>query len=154
MTQTYNREFFTSNIDRIIQDIHQNGRELGVVFFDIDHFKKINDTFGHNVGDEVLKELVRRVGESIREDDYLIRWGGEEFIVLITTQSINKAHKVAKHLRSTVEHHHFKEVEHITCSFGVTLLKRNEDIYKAIKRSDDALYTSKENGRNQVTLLS
>jgi len=153
LTQAFNRAFFTANIDSIVTDCYAQTSRLGILFFDIDHFKNINDRFGHNVGDEILKELVAQIKNSIRESDFLIRWGGEEFIVLLPTHSIKAASKVAEHLRKMIEEHLFKEVGHLTCSLGVTLLRdQDEDIYAAIKRADEALYCSKESGRNSVSI--
>jgi diguanylate cyclase (GGDEF)-like protein len=153
LTGAYNREFFASNIDSIIDDTSKRGRAVGILFFDIDHFKNINDTYGHDIGDKVLKELVARVSDSIRESDYLIRWGGEEFIVLIAIRSLKGATRVAEHLRSMIENHSFEEVKSITCSFGVTVLHHDhENIEEAIKRADQALYRSKESGRNRITM--
>ncbi|MBN2824253.1 MAG: diguanylate cyclase [Campylobacterales bacterium] len=152
LTGAYNREFFDSNIDNIIQKCYSNKTQLGIIFFDIDHFKNINDTYGHHAGDEVLKELVLRVGASIRDDDYLLRWGGEEFIVLISVHSAAQAKRVGEHLRSMIEHHQFKEIGQLTCSFGVTLHKPNETIEQSIQRADEALYLSKESGSNRATV--
>ena len=152
LTDAYNREFFEKQIDKVIAENKQKNRLLGILFFDIDHFKEVNDKYGHNMGDFVLKELAMRVKESIRSDDYLIRWGGEEFIVLLSTKSLQEAETSAEHLRSMIENHHFDGLEKITCSFGVTL-HNNEPITQTIERADKALYLSKENGRNLVTKL-
>ncbi len=153
LTGAYNREFYKTNITKIIQKREYNHQQLGVIFFDIDHFKVINDTYGHAIGDEVLKELVARVSVSIRNDDYLLRWGGEEFVVFIATHSLKQAKRASEHLRSMIEHHPFKEVGKLTCSFGVTLHQYDEMIEKTIQRADEALYISKESGRNRVTTL-
>lgn len=153
LTDAYNREFFDKRISKIIDENSKNSRYLAVILFDIDLFKDVNDTYGHNIGDYVLKELVKRINSSIRESDYLIRWGGEEFIVLLSAKSINEARSSAEHLRSMVEHHDFKDVENITCSFGVTLHKEGENILQTIERADKALYKSKNEGRNRVTTL-
>lgn len=153
LTGAYNREFFDKNIAEITRDIKMKGRSLGLIFFDIDHFKEVNDTYGHNVGDHVLQALSRIVMDSIRESDYLIRWGGEEFIVLVSTSSLGEATRVAEHLRSRIEHYTFESVEKITCSFGVTLHTVDEKIIDTIQRVDGAMYKSKNEGRNRVTTL-
>jgi len=155
LTHTYNREFFASNAKKIIHNTYSQNKKLAIIFFDIDHFKKINDTYGHDIGDYVLQELVAQVKASVRESDYLIRWGGEEFILLIATQSIDGAKKVAQNLRLIIEDYPFEHIKKLTCSFGVTLLlSKNEEIQSAIKRADQALYFSKKSGRNCVTLHS
>lgn len=153
LTNAYNREFFDKRIEQIILENSKNNKSSALIFFDIDYFKDVNDTYGHNTGDDVLKELVSRVKDSIRKSDYLIRWGGEEFIVLLSTKSFDEARATAEHLRSMIENHYFKEVEKITCSFGVTLYKDNEQIMQTVDRADKALYKSKNNGRNRVTIL-
>ena len=153
LTGAYNREFFERQTDKIAREKEENGKFLGVILFDIDHFKAVNDDYGHNVGDYVLKELVKSVLNSIRGGDYLVRWGGEEFIVLISTKSLEEAESTANHLRSMIEHHKFEEVQNITCSFGVTLKLNEESIITTVERADRALYLSKENGRNRVTSL-
>lgn len=153
LTNAYSRDFFENNIDIIQKNIYNNSKHLGILIFDIDKFKKINDTFGHSVGDTVLKTLVDVVKHSIREEDILIRWGGEEFIILLEIESIEKLSDVAEHIRVKIESNHFGMIKHLTCSFGITLHKDNETINKAIERSDKALYISKNSGRNQVQIL-
>jgi diguanylate cyclase (GGDEF)-like protein len=153
LTGVYNREFFEIQVEKIREQNYSNSHLLGVILFDIDHFKTVNDTFGHNVGDNVLKELAQRVERSIRTSDYLIRWGGEEFIILMTAKSSQEVEKTAQHLCSMIEHHFFEDVKKVTCSFGVTLHLPNESIKATVQRADKALYASKKNGRNQVTAL-
>ena len=150
LTSAYSRYFFEKNIKIFRETIHQNGKHLGFIMFDIDKFKNVNDTFGHNVGDMVLKSLVEVVRESIREKDILIRWGGEEFIVILEIESMQQLKQVAEHIRVKVEKNRFEEVEHITCSFGITLHRSEETIDQTIERADQALYTAKNSGRNQV----
>ena len=151
LTGAFNREFFDTQTPKIISENHKSGSFLGLILFDIDHFKAINDTYGHNVGDYVLQELVRIVTKSIRKSDYLVRWGGEEFIVLLSVGSIDEVHKRAEHLRALVEAHRFEGIKKITCSFGFTLHLSDELIVSTVKRADDALYFSKKKGRNRVT---
>ncbi len=153
LTGAYNREFFNSNIERIIYETEKHSMMLGIIYFDIDHFKRVNDTYGHDVGDYVLRELVKRVKESVRESDYLIRWGGEEFIILISVDTNREVRRAAEHLRSMIEHLKLEHIGRATCSFGTTLFDyKHEDVHSAIKRADDALYLSKTNGRNRVTV--
>ncbi|MBU0631975.1 diguanylate cyclase [bacterium] len=150
MTNAYNRYFFENNIKIIRESIYKNDKFLGLIMFDVDKFKDVNDTFGHNVGDDVLKTLVKVVKKSIREKDILIRWGGEEFIVVLEIESLERLQQVAEHIRTKVEKHHFDTVDHITCSFGVTLYKQKETIDQTIERADQALYMAKNDGRNLV----
>ncbi|MDD5157594.1 GGDEF domain-containing protein [Sulfurimonas sp.] len=150
LTNAYNREYFQENINFIIEESCKKELHVGVVMFDIDYFKNVNDTYGHSVGDFVLKYLVWSVGNVIRSEDLLIRWGGEEFLLIIQTKSIEELILITQKIRETIEGEDFKEVKQITCSFGVTLHMDNEDISNSIKRADDALYEAKESGRNRV----
>ncbi|MDD5717910.1 MAG: diguanylate cyclase [Sulfuricurvum sp.] len=151
LTGAFNREFLDNSIQDIIRDTEP--KQLGIIMSDIDYFKRVNDTYGHNRGDEVLKQFVRTIQKSIRNEDYVIRWGGEEFIILMRMDSIESLRISAEHIRIAVENAHFKEVEKMTASFGVTLYKRGEKFSVTIARADKALYMAKANGRNQVHLV-
>ena len=153
LTGAYNREFFENNVESIIQEGTKRGLFVGLIFFDIDHFKAVNDLHGHNVGDYILKELSHKILSSIRSNDYLIRWGGEEFIILSETKSLEELTRMAEHLRSMISHYQFDEVKTVTCSFGVTLHIGTENIRDTIERVDGAMYTSKHSGRNRVTAV-
>lgn len=150
LTGAYNREFFDANIDILIKNSKKSSNSLGLTLFDIDHFKEVNDVYGHNVGDVILKDLTKCVESAIRKDDYLIRWGGEEFIVVFETKSIIEAKRMAEHIRGKIAYHVFEEVKNLTCSFGVIVIDEDEDILKNIERADKALYKAKETGRNKV----
>jgi len=150
LTQAYSREYFDMNCRVMIEESRISGEKLGLMMLDIDHFKKVNDTYGHNVGDDVLKRLVSVVKNSIRLNDTLVRWGGEEFIVLALVKSTDSLYATAEHIRKSVEKAYFNSVEHITISIGMTFYKENENIRDTIKRADDALYKAKNSGRNRV----
>lgn len=149
LTQAYSREFLKQNIDEIREKFETS--DLGLMLFDIDHFKKVNDNHGHNVGDAILKKLVRVVSKNLRHEDFLIRWGGEEFIVICGIKNIEELETIAEKLRTKIEQAKFQKISKLTVSFGITLIKTGEEILKSVKRADDALYVSKENGRNQVS---
>ena len=152
LTGALNREFFDSNIEMIIK--HElKSKKLGVTIADIDFFKKVNDTYGHNTGDIILKELTSLIKATIREDDYFIRWGGEEFIILSKVTSKEALLRALEHVRQRIEVSKFTDVNKLTCSFGTTVYIDGEDINKTIKRADEALYLSKESGKNKVTIL-
>jgi len=151
LTQTYNRFFFNKNIDLIIKQLDPM-KHLGVVMIDIDFFKKVNDTYGHDVGDTVLQELTRTVKNSIREKDYFIRWGGEEFILLLETNSSDSLFNVLNKIRDTINTQEFFQVGHITCSFGATIYIDEEEIDTSLQRADKLLYLAKENGRDQIQI--
>ena len=120
---------------------------------DIDHFKDVNDTYGHNRGDIVLKDFTTVIRDSVRDTDYLIRWGGEEFIVLMKVNCIDSLEKATEHIRQSIENYHFEEVDNITASFGITLYIQKEEIIDTLERIDKALYKAKDNGRNQVQVI-
>jgi len=94
--------------------------------------------------------MVSLVKRNIRRSDKLIRWGGEEFIVLLPANSIDEVYKEAEHLRKTIEHYKFDTLGHLTCSFGLSLHEEKVDIHESIKKADDKLYEAKKNGRNRV----
>ena len=152
LTNAYNREYFESNYQRKIIQAKNNKKQLGLAILDIDHFKKVNDTFGHDVGDYVLIELVNKINNFSRTEDTLIRWGGEEFLLMISIDSYQALFKVLENIRSLINNHYFQTVEKITVSIGGSIYVPNEAIKKAIKRADIALYSSKSNGRNMVNL--
>ncbi|MFA6192055.1 MAG: PAS domain S-box protein [Sulfurimonas sp.] len=151
LTGALNREFLDKNLPHIVNKI-ADSRHLGLAILDIDFFKNVNDTFGHIAGDGVLKELTKLVVSSIRNEDFFIRWGGEEFIILIESESIESLKRALEHIRQRVAHYTFCDVGALTCSFGATLYRVGEDIDSTIQRADKALYRAKENGRNQVQI--
>lgn len=150
LTKAYNRVYFEKNIDSLMASNLNEGKKTGIIFFDIDHFKKVNDTYGHKVGDDVLKTIVTLVKKNIRSSDKLIRWGGEEFLILLPANSLDEIYKEAEHLRKTIEHYKFDTLGHLTCSFGLSLHEEKVDIHESIKKADDKLYEAKKNGRNRV----
>ncbi len=153
LTHAYNREYFEQHIKHIIADCVKIKNQLAICMLDIDLFKKVNDTFGHDIGDYVLIELVRIINKFSRKDDILVRWGGEEFIIVFKTHSDNDLARVAENIRLIIEEHSFDRVANITCSLGVSVYKDQEDIKQTILRADKALYKAKENGRNRVVIV-
>ena len=150
LTNAISKDSFNEIIGfKIIESKHMNS-PLSMILFDIDHFKKINDTYGHLVGDTVLRELAEVVRSSIRESEYFVRWGGEEFIVLLPGTSLEGAKMVAEKLRRAIEAHRFPTVGQVTSSFGVTALHTDDTIKTFLERCDEALYEAKEAGRNRV----
>ena len=150
LTDTYNRRKF----DEIIAEEHDNGKNkkppFSLIMFDIDYFKRVNDKFGHSVGDEVLKQLCRLIRGLIRQGDLLIRWGGEEFILLLPATEMKEAEPFAERVRLEVEQETFPKVGQITISLGVAQLREGDSIDDLIKRVDNSLYKAKRQGRNRV----
>lgn len=124
---------------------------FGVIIIDIDYFKKINDTFGHLVGDQVLIEFAKILETNIRKIDVLGRWGGEEFMIICPETNFQGTIKVAQSLREIISEYEFSTVNKISASFGISAYNKNdENIDKIIARADSALYKAKVNGRNRV----
>lgn len=151
LTGCLNRAGFSSILMREQESLSKNGSPVSFVIMDIDHFKHINDTYGHNVGDEVLVNLTKLIQSKIRNTDALVRWGGEEFVVLCGDTPIQNAQFLAEKLRMAIENARLISQQQVTCSFGIAEMIAGEDPKCLFERADKALYASKENGRNRVT---
>lgn len=152
LTNAYNREFFENNYKRFIDNCKINNTKLALAILDIDYFKDVNDRFGHDVGDLFLIEFVQVIQKYSRKNDILIRWGGEEFILILELDSSKDLEKILENLRNSIEFHNFQKVGNKTCSIGATIYKDDEDILKTIKRADESLYDAKNSGRNKVII--
>lgn len=152
LTGAFNREYFEQNYQILINQYTATGHYLGIALLDIDHFKIVNDTYGHDVGDEVLKHFVNTVHKSSRDEDIFIRWGGEEFILILKIMTKANFFKVLDHLREVIEMENFPVVGQKTCSIGGSIYEHGEQIENTIKRADEAVYEAKENGRNMVVI--
>ena len=130
------------------------GVTLFLLMFDIDGFKAINDTYGHNIGDLVLKELTTLVASSIRKSDLFVRWGGEEFAILLRYSDPIAVMKIAEQIRKRIDEHPFRSIAHLTCSFGLTSVQSGETLEVVIDRADKALYRAKEEGKNTIRMES
>ncbi|MGI3212855.1 sensor domain-containing diguanylate cyclase [Roseovarius tibetensis] len=127
---------------------------LSMIMFDIDNFKAVNDKYGHNVGDEVLRRIAQAVLSRMRTVDYFGRWGGEEFAVLLPQTSLDGAKALAEDLRALIEGLEFDDDLKVTASFGVAARLDETEATALIERADRALYVSKDSGRNQVSVAS
>jgi len=152
LTQLYNRVKLDNVLEQEVLRVKRVHEEFSVIMIDVDHFKSVNDNFGHPAGDSVLKELACLLQENTRTVDVVGRWGGEEFMVLCLETPLEGAYELAEKLRAKIEEHHFKYVGHQTASFGVTDFSITDTVSKCIKRADDALYQAKGLGRNQVVI--
>ena len=153
LTGLYNRNFIDHHFSILSQGAAAKGRHLALILFDIDHFKQVNDNYGHNCGDEVLKTLSKHIDERLRGSDVLIRWGGEEFIVLTEVANPEQATHLAETLREMIANIHYDCIELVTSSFGVTLTQKHETLTPTVERADQALYSAKQQGRNRVVSL-
>jgi len=151
LTHIYNRLHFAHFLDVEIDKVKRYGGTFSIIFFDIDHFKKVNDSYGHSVGDDVLEQITAIVSSANRNADIFARYGGEEFIILTPETNINGAMIHAERLRRDIEKFEFDTIDHLTSSFGVTEFKVETDtIETLLDRADKALYIAKDNGRNRV----
>jgi diguanylate cyclase (GGDEF)-like protein len=153
LTCIYNRSYYFEKISNEIEQAKRYGTTFCIVLFDIDHFKKFNDTYGHLKGDEVLVKLSSTIKSHVRSADTFARWGGEEFIVLLEKTTLDKAELVAEHFRKQIENMKIPGIGKVTSSFGVTQFLEEDDDNKILKRADEALYLAKESGRNCVKVL-
>jgi diguanylate cyclase (GGDEF)-like protein/PAS domain S-box-containing protein len=152
LTGINNRRSFDDKFSELSNVALRYGRPLSLIMFDIDHFKNINDTYGHETGDSVLKELASIIKEALRTTDFFARYGGEEFMIIAQETPITTAKELAERLRYKTENHSFTVGLSITCSFGLTEAKKIDTYKDIINRVDAALYEAKEAGRNKVCI--
>lgn len=150
LTGIFNRLKFNELLDLEIRGVMRYGHPLSLIMFDIDHFKSINDTYGHLVGDAVLKEIAGLVTGNIRNVDIFARWGGEEFVILSPDSSLKAVSQVAEKLRHLIEVAAFSSPCKVTVSFGLAQFQEDDVANSFIKRADEALYRAKSFGRNRV----
>ncbi|MBI4833541.1 MAG: sensor domain-containing diguanylate cyclase [Planctomycetes bacterium] len=155
LTGIGNRRYTEINIRAKLDELKRYKWGFGVIFSDIDHFKKVNDTYGHDTGDEILKMVAKTMSSALRSFDFLGRWGGEEFVAIAVNVDKNELYGIAEKLRHLVEKSGLKlqkENLTVTISSGATLAHPDDTISSLIKRADKLMYQSKSNGRNQVTM--
>lgn len=158
LTGLYNRRAFDRRLDELIEQVNGEEACFCLLLFDIDHFKRINDSYGHIVGDKVLSEFGKQLGRLIRGGDFLARYGGEEFAILLPRTRLTNAFTVAENVRTTLERVRLKRsqsaqsLEAITVSIGVADYRSNEAREELIARCDRALYRAKNLGRNRTVL--
>lgn len=151
LTRLHNRMFLEESFIREIKRSRRYQDPFSVIMVDIDHFKEVNDTYGHDMGDNVLMIIAELLKKDIRDTDILGRWGGEEFLIICPHTGIHEAAILAEHLRVIVETHRFEGTDSKSCSLGVAEFDLGDEGHKeVIKRADQALYQAKRNGRNQV----
>jgi len=160
LTKLPNRSLFTSLVSREHLKLTKGGEHDCIVFADIDHFKKINDTYGHIMGDVILKETAKILLSSLRKSDVVGRFGGEEFIVFLPKTDMIQAQEVIERARKSIESSYYKINEHkdkninVTCSFGLTQFPMSQDLQTTIKKADEAMYMAKNKGRNRIEVFN
>ncbi len=150
LTQLFNRLKIDELLDAELKRASRYLAPFSVIMLDLDKFKSVNDTYGHQAGDDVLKELALILKENVRDSDIVGRWGGEEFIIIAPNTNLQEAMELAEKLRNKIAKFDFSFVGHKTGSFGVSTYVAGDDEKSLIKRADDALYHAKESGRNRV----
>lgn len=151
LTQLHNRYSIMSILQTEMERSKRYGEPLSVSMFDIDHFKEVNDTYGHDVGDSVLSSISDIVKHSLRNVDIIGRYGGEEFLIIMPNTSFEDAKVINDRVRLDVMKHGFDEVGSVTISIGMVTYNKKEDIDQLFKRLDKLLYISKQNGRNKLS---
>ena len=158
LTGLYNRRYFQQAIERMVMESSRTDTQLSIIMLDIDHFKRINDTYGHKAGDDVIRFMSRTLKNNIRKVDVAARYGGEEFVLLLHNTNANGAAKLAEKIRILIKDASINadgSQLNITSSFGVSSFPSIVmSAGQLVKSADDALYHSKNNGRNMVTLYS
>lgn len=153
LTKLPNRRTFNLNFQKALQLYKRDKIARSVIFFDIDNFKLINDTYGHLIGDTVLKRIATILNIQIRSSDYISRWGGEEFLILLQDSALEESYEVAQKLRTTIENDielHDMIKGGVTASFGVATFELDDTLEKIVTRADEALYKAKHKGKNCV----
>ena len=159
LTETLNRNEILKIGNKLVNEKYKLNYKLSIGMMDIDYFKRINDIYGHQIGDIILKDVAKIVKNNLRESDYIGRYGGEEFLILLTNTGINKAQMVGERIRKAVEDYSYelknKKIVKVTVSLGFFEFdKPNNSFYEGIKKADKALYKAKEYGRNRVIISS
>lgn len=153
LTQTLNRVSFNDTVKREIAAAKLNNSSLSLIFLDIDHFKIINDQYGHDCGDSILMAVAKVIKENLRRNDTVFRFGGEEFVILVNQLDLANTEQLARRIRSAIESnilvYDMKPIK-VTASLGVSSLRHDDSFDSFIKRADHAMYKAKRNGRNQV----
>lgn len=148
LTGAHRKSYFNIELEEIVKSKIAST----LVILDLDDFKRINDTYGHQVGDVILQEFSQLIKHQIRQSDIFARWGGEEFALLLTDIDVTEAVKRSQSLLETISEFSFSTIGHLTASFGISYLRDNDTIDTLFERADKALYRAKKNGKNQVAL--
>lgn len=153
LTNTWNREIFSKFIEREYLEMKRGKPTFSLVYFDVDHFKEINDNYNHNIGDFILRDLIKLIKSYLREYDSISRWGGDEFLILFPDTTLPEAVQVISRIKQIINRRNFiyeaKEIN-VSCSFGIAPGTLEKDIEKIIDEADSLLYLAKKNGRDRI----
>ncbi len=153
LTGVYNREFFQKELTKKTKSANRYDQSFALAMVDVDNFKNVNDTYGHQVGDEVLKKLADSINKNIREDDVFARWGGEEFVIIANGADINSIIELIKKIQKEIIKVDFGVAKNVTASYGLTVYKEKDNEESILKRADEALYLAKEKGRDRYEVV-
>lgn len=156
LTGALRKEHTHTEVEKNLYNFVQSSAPFCLVFIDLDHFKNINDTYGHSTGDEVLSEASRRIKNALRENDSLIRYGGDEFLAILGHSSLSAGIKVAERIISSISTLPIVVNDkklNMTVSIGITTPERSDTTMSLIDRADEALYKAKRNGRNRIEYI-
>ena len=159
LTGVYNRRYYDIHCKQLIENNNKEKKPIAVCVLDIDHFKKINDTYGHKIGDDVIKQVASITANSIRVTDNLIRYGGEEFVVIINNIIEDQALKIAERIRRNISEYEFIKPDNsgtfsVTISIGITMFRSDDNEITIFQRADSNLYQAKQTGRNKAVIAS
>jgi len=154
LTNCYNRRFFMQKLEEEIERAKRNGNKFSLIMLDIDRFKSINDRFGHNAGDLVLKSMAEMIKNRIRKIDTLARWGGEEFVLLLPDTPVENAARLAEELRESLSRMDIQGVGRVTASFGVAGYCPGDSVDSLVNKADNMMYEAKAAGRNCVRYMN
>jgi diguanylate cyclase (GGDEF)-like protein len=155
LTKTWNRGIFMKFIEKEYSKIKRGGETFSLAYFDIDNFKKINDTYSHNIGDNILRESIHIIKNYLREYDSIARWGGDEFLILFPSTKSNVAFSIIERIKNIIDNRtfYFDLVEiKISCSFGISEANLDNTIEEIIDEADTLLYKAKELGKNRIEI--
>lgn len=155
LTGAFNRSHLNQVLSERVYNMQRYNEKFSLALLDIDDFKKINDTFGHLVGDSVLIELVKLINSNIRKTDCFGRWGGEEFIIIVPfVKTAQDTQYFLEKLRELIANHVFTDIGHCTCSIGVAHSIATDNMVSIVRNADEALYFAKTNGKNRVVIYN
>lgn len=155
LTNIGNRRFLDIKLESVLHEFHQHHIPCGVIFLDLDHFKQVNDAWGHEIGDRVLQMVARTLQQNTRRDDFVGRWGGEEFLLILFDLDEKYLYRIAQKLRVLIAHSELSLPDgkvSVTASFGATMMQDKDTPETLLERVDALLYHSKQAGRNRVTV--
>jgi two-component system cell cycle response regulator len=150
LTGIYNRAKFDEELNRWVNLANRYGNPLSLILFDIDDFKKVNDSLGHLAGDNVIKKIVATTKKSIRNTDIFARWGGEEFVILLPNTDIRQARDLAERMRLCLPNNSYEPEKKITCSYGIATLEKGDTAQSLLRKADILLLKAKASGKDNV----